>query len=120
MTGRQKPEKARNPADTPPRHRHLASTTATETRCHRCHTALLTALDDGLTARVNAAPLLDRQAEIAALLNGLATYVLTSNRHLIHRDAERITANTLRGTIHAEHQCTGPTQLTLDDLIGEK
>ncbi|NIL59927.1 hypothetical protein [Salinispora arenicola] len=99
---------------------HLTSTSATETRCPRCRTALLTALDDGIPARVNATPLPDRQAEITALINGQWTYTLTRNQHLVIRDAERITADTLQGTIHAEHTCTGPTQLTLDDLIGNK
>lgn len=96
------------------------STTATDTRCPACRAQTLTALDEGIPARVDAAPLPDRQAEIAALLNGQATYVLTTNRQLIHRDAERITANTLHGTIHAEHKCSPPAQLTIDNLIGER
>lgn len=97
---------------------HFASTRATDARCPRCHAALLTALDEGLTARVDATPLPDRDAEIAALLDGRWTYTLTANRHLIMRAAHRIAANTIRGTVHAEHKCTGPTQLTFDDLIG--
>ncbi|MFI6228905.1 hypothetical protein ACIBCR_16500 [Micromonospora echinospora] len=100
--------------------RHLISTVATESRCPRCRAATLTALDDGIPARVNATPLPDRQAEITALLDGRLTYVLTTNRHLLHRDGSRIAANTLRGTVHAEHKCTGPTQLTFDDLIGNQ
>ncbi|MEU4367533.1 hypothetical protein [Micromonospora chersina] len=97
--------------------RHLISTVATDHRCDRCHAPIIAALDDGIPARVDATPLRDRQAEIAALLDGKWTYVLTLNRHLIHRDASRITANTLTGTIHAEHKCTGPAQLTFDDLM---
>jgi hypothetical protein len=99
---------------------HLVSTATTETRCPRCHTATLTALDEGLTARVDLAPLPTREAEIAALLQGHWTYIHTANRHLVYRDAGRITANSLRGTIHAEHKCGNrPTQLTIDDLIGQ-
>ncbi|MFY1658553.1 hypothetical protein [Micromonospora sp. WMMD1274] len=97
--------------------RHLISTVATDHRCDRCHTPIITALDDGIPARVDATPLPDRQTEIDALLNGKFTYTLTLNRHLIHRDADRITANTLTGTIHAEHKCTAPAQLTFDDLM---
>lgn len=97
---------------------YLHSTVAKDTRCDRCQAPLLAALDEGIPARVNAKPLLDRQAEITALLNGQWTYVLTSNRHLILRDASRIAANTLRGTIHAEHKCTGAEQLTIEGLIG--
>ncbi|MEV4384379.1 hypothetical protein AB0J68_01420 [Micromonospora sp. NPDC049580] len=96
------------------------STVATPQPCDRCHAALLVALDEGLTARVDATPLPNRQAEIAALIQGLWTYTHTNNRHLVYRSAERITGNTLRGTIHAQHQCNGPTQLTLDDLMGQK
>ncbi|MEU8329831.1 hypothetical protein [Micromonospora sp. NPDC048839] len=96
------------------------STATTPTRCERCHAPLLTALDEGLAARVDATPLPDRQAEIAALLNGQWTYTHTNNRHLVVRTPERITAGLLRGTTHAEHKCNGPTQLTLDDMMGTK
>ncbi|MFI6160370.1 hypothetical protein ACIA59_10520 [Micromonospora haikouensis] len=120
MTRRQKPEKARNPAEPDSRRRHLISTVATETRCHRCHAPILTALDDGVPARVDATPLPDRTAEINALLDGRWTYTHTANRHLVIRDEHRIASTTITGTIHAEHKCTGPTQLTLDDLIGNQ
>ncbi|MCX4474835.1 hypothetical protein OOK41_31745 [Micromonospora sp. NBC_01655] len=99
---------------------HFISTTATEARCPRCHAALLTALDEGLPVRVDATPLPDRAAEINALLDGRWTYTHTANKHLVIRDEHRIAANTMRGTVHAEHKCTGPTQLTIEDLIGEK
>lgn len=99
---------------------HFISTTAAETTCPRCRKPLLTALDEGIPTRVDATPLPDRQAEIAALLDGRWTYVLTINRHLTIRDASRITGGSLRGTIHAEHKCTGAEQLTIEDLIGDK
>ncbi|WP_245603603.1 hypothetical protein [Salinispora cortesiana] len=99
---------------------HFLSTIAAESRCPRCRKPILTALDEGSPARVDTTPLPDRASEIAALLDNRATYTLTRNQHLIYRDAHRITANTLQGTIHAEHTCTRPTQLTLDDLIGNK
>ncbi|MBM0274121.1 hypothetical protein [Micromonospora tarensis] len=95
------------------------STLTAPTRCPRCHAPTLTALDEGIPARVNATPLPNRQAEIDALIQGLMTYTHTNNRHLVYRTPERITANTLRGTIHAEHHCNGPTQLTFDDLVKE-
>lgn len=97
---------------------HFASTTATEQTCPRCKARLLVALDEGLTARADAAPLTDPAAEIAALLDGRWTYTYTAFGHLVHRDATRIKANTIRGTIHAQHRCTGNVQLTLDEMIG--
>lgn len=97
---------------------HFASTPATDTTCPRCRANLLTALDEGLRARVDATPLADRQAEIAALLQGRWTYTRIANGQLVHRDAPRIAAGALRGPTHAEHKCVGPTQLMIDDLIG--
>jgi hypothetical protein len=96
---------------------HFVSTAATEKPCPRCRTAVLIALDEGVPARADAQPLADRQAEIAAILNGLWTYTLIGNRELVHRDASRIQDRTLRGTVHAEHKCAGRIQLTIDDLI---
>ena|SRR5687767_13343368 len=93
---------------------HFVSTVATPSRCPRCRTPILTALDEGLTARVDLAPLRDRQAEIAALLTGRRTYNRLNIGHLVYRDATRIAGNSLAGTVHAEHQCDRqPQQLTL-------
>lgn len=100
---------------------HLVSTPATDTTCPRCRTPLLVALDEGLTARVDATPLPNRQAEITALLDSRWTYTHTRSNHLIHRDAPRIAAGTLHGPIHAEHRCGNrPQQLTIEDLIGQQ
>lgn len=99
---------------------HLASTTAKPQPCPRCHRATLVALDEGISARVDAAPLADQQTEIAALLENRWTYTLTNWGHLVHRDPTRIAANTIQGTIHAEHRCGKPVQLTLDEMIGLK
>lgn len=97
---------------------HFASTAAKATECPRCRAALLTAHDEGLRATVDLEPLADRAAEIEALLDGRWTYTHTQWGHLVYRDASRIAAGTLRGTIHAQHKCVGTVQLTLDDLIG--
>ncbi len=94
-------------------HQYLISTTAKQDCCPHCRRPILTALDEGQTARVDPTPLPDRQAEIAALLDGRRTYVHTANRHLVYRDASRITGNTIRGTIHAEHKCVGTKQTAL-------
>ena len=99
---------------------YFASTQTTETTCPQCNQAILTALDEGLAAKANAAPLLDQAAEIAVLLQGRLTYTLTRNRHLVHRTAERITSGMPHGTIHAAHQCVGRIQLTIDDMIGNQ
>lgn len=101
---------------------HLVTTIAKQQRCHRCRAPILTALDEGLTARVDATPLRNRDAEIAALLDNRRTYNYTSYGHLYYRDEWRIAASIPPGTaIHAEHKCStqkGPQQLTLD--IGAK
>ena len=83
---------------------HLVSTKITHTRCPHCRAHILVALDNGIPARVDPTPLLNRTAEIAALLAGRWTYELHLGE-LMHRDAARIHANNTRGTIHADHQC---------------
>lgn len=117
--GPEKPEKPEKPGGHTMTRVHLVSTTATEQPCPRCRRATLTALDEGLPARVDATPLHDRTAEIAALLQGRWTFTYTANRQLIHRDATRITDNHLRGTVHAAHKCVGYEQTTIDDMIGD-
>jgi hypothetical protein len=94
--------------------KHLISTTATDTHCPRCHAPVITALDSGLTARVDRVPLPDAQAEIAVLLDNRRTYTLTRYHHLIHRDPGHIANGTLNGTTHAEHKCAHNEQLQLD------
>lgn len=98
---------------------HLINTTAKQSRCHRCAAAILTALDEGSTARVDATPLPNRQAEIAALLDNRRTYDHPLYGQLHYRDETRIARNKDRWPIHAEHKCAAkPKQLTLD--IGAK
>lgn len=99
---------------------HFQSTRATEARCPRCRLPILTAHDEGIRVRVDLDPLPTPAAEIAALLEGRHTYTRLGNGHLVYRDAPRITGGTLRGPIHADHKCVGPTQLLIDDLIGEQ
>ena len=99
---------------------HFISTPAQLTTCPRCKLPILTAHDEGLRVRVDLIPLPDRQAEIAALLEGRWTYTRTRNGHLVHRDATRIAAGTITGPIHADHKCVGPEQLLIDDLIGQQ
>jgi hypothetical protein len=97
--------------------RHLVSTNTRETTCRRCGAAVLTALDEGLTATVDPKPIPPNN-EVAILLTGRRTYTKTNGGQLIHREAGRIRGGWLRGTIHAEHQCRQngpqPEQLTLD------
>lgn len=97
--------------DTP--REHLASTKATIATCHRCGTPTLTALDTGITARVDAQPLDTPHAEIAALLEGRETFTRTPGGQLIRRTAERIHSGWLKGTIHAAHKCTRNEQEAL-------
>lgn len=96
-------------------HEHFVTTVATPTRCKRCGAAILTALDEGLNARVDATPLRDRQAEIAALLDGRRTYKHTIYGQLHHRDETQLRKPHDPGMrIHAEHQCTRNEQLAID------
>jgi len=98
---------------------HLVTTRAKPATCHRCRDPILIGLADGLTARVDATPLPDRNAEIAALLAGLRTYTRFSNDELAYRDADRIREHHKRDPrlaprqIHVEHKCTRPEQQTL-------
>ena len=90
---------------------HLATTRAKPDTCHRCQDHILTGLAEGLTARVDATPLPDRNAEIAALLAGLRTYTCFSNHELAYRDPTRIRDRRLgKCDVHAEHKCTRPEQ----------
>lgn len=80
----------------------LASTTARERRCARCGRRVLIALDEGLLARVDAAP----ANELESLARGLRTYDHTVTGQLIERTPERL-SGAPRGVIHAEHRCGG-------------
>lgn len=85
--------------------RYLVSTQAVDTACW-CGAPVLRALDEGLEAKVDVAPV-DRAGEIAALLAGRHTYSLSPrSRYLIYRSAEHILAGDLKGTVHAQHRCT--------------
>lgn len=83
---------------------HLISTRSQQSTCRRCGATLLAAHDQGMPVVVDATPLPDRGAEIAALLRGLRTYT-HAYRQLIYRSPERIESGWPAGTIHASHQC---------------
>lgn len=80
---------------------HFQTTKAIGQACHSCHRAVLAGFAEGLYARVDLTPVTD---EAAALLAGRQTYTFAYGE-LIHRDAGRIAARTLTGTVLAEHQC---------------
>lgn len=71
--------------------------------CPRCHQLTLTGIAEGLSARVDLAPI-NPAGEIAELLAGRWTYTL-SRTGLVHRDAHRIAAGTLRGPTLTTHRC---------------
>lgn len=87
--------------------RHLVSTAAVVKSCPGCGTPVLKALDEGLTAIADAQPI--PGTEVETLLTGLRTYTYSANKLLTHRDADRITAGNMRGTIHAQHRCPQST-----------
>lgn len=95
------------------RHDHLISTNTRAITCPRCGTALLAAHDRGRPVTVDAEPLPDRNAEIAALLRNLHTYI-HAYRQLIHRTPEKIRSGWPEGTIHVTHQC--PQQQRQNEL----
>lgn len=90
---------------------HLVSTTVQPATCPRCRRQILVALDEGLPARVDPAPITPAE-EIAALLTGRWTYTRTRQGDLIHRDAGRIRGHP-PGDIHIEHRCEKPRQASL-------
>lgn len=95
---------------------HLISTVATEKTCH-CGITILTALDSGSPARVDAAPLPDRPAELTALIEGRWTYTRLHCGWLAYRDASTIAAPPATGTVHQEHRCRPrPIQTSIYDL----
>jgi hypothetical protein len=90
------------------RHEHLISTPSRVVTCH-CGATLLAAHDSGEPVTVDATPLPDRAAEIAALIQNRRTYTHTIGRQLIHRTPGIIRSGWPPGTIHASHKC--PRQL---------
>lgn len=92
---------------------HLVTTPAEESHCHRCHGETLVGLEEGLTVRVDRQPIArtggDLSGEVAALVAGLDTFVLTAGRELCHREPHRIREGRPTGTIHARHQCQATT-----------
>lgn len=97
---------------------HLISTTTTDQTC-QCGAHILVALDSGIRAQVDATPLQDRAAELAALIEGRWTYTHVHAGYLVHRTASEITAPALTGPVHRDHRCRPrPQQTTIYDQIG--
>lgn len=94
---------------------HLISTRVVQRQCPRCGTELLVAIDEGIPAHVDAAPI-DPADEIAALLTGRWTYALRRGE-LVHRDEYRIRGGYAGEAIHAQHRCQIFTQPTLIGVI---
>ncbi len=86
--------------------KHLISTPACLHTCHGCGASVLAAIDQGLTVRVDVAPLRSQIEELGAQLSGRHTFdvVRTAGRiELVHRDQWRIAKR--EHTILAEHWC---------------
>ncbi len=82
------------------------STQASETTC-RCGLLVMSAVDEGLRARVDARPLDEPvAAALLALTPPVRLYVLTPGRWLVERTYEGLTDRP-RGTLHAAHRCKG-------------
>jgi hypothetical protein len=82
---------------------HLVSTPARPGLCRRCGAAILSGLDEGVLATVDAAPL-DFVAEFAAVVAGRTTFALLGDG-LARRDADRISGGLVGRGVHAEHCC---------------
>ncbi|GAB7039724.1 MULTISPECIES: hypothetical protein [Catenuloplanes] len=96
---------------------HLLSTPAALSRCPRCRSITITALDEGIRVRADLIPLPDRNAEIEALLDGRRTYSRLRNNELAYRYPYRMKDPVLNGPIHAQHQCPPrPMQATIFDI----
>jgi hypothetical protein len=84
---------------------HFVSTPAALSICTRCDMPTLTALDEGIPARVDLLPLPDISAEIAAIAGGRWTYVRLADGGLAYRDDHRLAEPTPPDRIHAQHVC---------------
>lgn len=96
------------------RNDHLVSTPARLSRCPRCKTPVLTALDEGLRAVVDLAAIQPAD-EIRVLLSGRKTYTRLQCGELVYRDPDRIQGR-LKGHLHQQHTCQRtmrPAQLEL-------
>lgn len=98
---------------------HFITTTATPARC-RCGRTILVGHSEGVKVRVDEEPVDEvtdnrpgrRVGELDVLLRGGRTFVHTSPGLLYERDEHRIRGNSIRGTIHAEHQCAAQISAT--------
>jgi hypothetical protein len=86
---------------------HLITTRARNTTCPGCAAPILTAIDAGLPAHVDATPI-DPANEIGILLTGAWTYTHTTAGHLIHRHPDHIRTGQPTGPIHQQHKCPTP------------
>jgi hypothetical protein len=91
---------------------HLATTRATDSRCHSCNAYTLVGLVEGLQVRVNAQPVAfvgplggAAPAELDVLLAGGRLYVRNALGELNERTEEQYRHPTLYGNVHAEHSC---------------
>src|SRR5690349_5715174 len=84
---------------------HLITTPACPGTCPRCHLTILSGYSEGTPAHCDHTEL-DLRAELAARLEGRATYDLTgrSRLELVYRDQFRIAHR--RWPVLAQHACT--------------
>lgn len=84
---------------------HFVSTAAALSICECCDMPTLTALDEGIPARVELIPLPALAAEIAAIAHGRLTYTRLRNGQLAVRDQYRLADPDSASQVHAQHVC---------------
>lgn len=82
----------------------MITTTPSLITCRRCHTPVLAATVGGLDRHVDTATLND-VGELAALVEGRATFTLAAEDYLARRTVHHIAAGPARRPVLAEHNC---------------
>lgn len=105
-------------------HQYLIDTQAEPSTCSRCRAPLLVGHDGGVPVRLDPVPIAhsddaDRSAEVAVLVAGGETYLVTPGRWIMDRSPERIRNRRPAGNVHTRHRCPGrPEPTGQPDLWG--
>jgi len=82
----------------------LITTSPTLIRCARCNRPVLAATVGGLDRHVDPATL-NQAGELAAILEGRATYFLATEDYLVRRTVEHIKGASVQRPVLADHAC---------------
>lgn len=83
---------------------HLITTAPSLTKCRSCNRQMLAATIGGVDRHVDTATMND-VGELAALVEGRATFALVTHDYLVRRTVHHISAGTGQRPVLAEHTC---------------